>query len=293
MVIDGDDGSGGSNSRQGAVNVYMKNVTIKQHLDVVLNSLRDHAVLTLDTDGNVTSWNYAAQIIKGYTESEILGKNFSCFYEIEDQQSFLPTRILQLARKTGSHEMQGWRLRKNGERFWANVVIQPLIDDGGSISGFVKITRDISQQLELEKRREDSISSQKREMIGRLTGGIAHDLNNLLTSINASNELIRRISNDQRVNRILDVNTVGMNRSKKLIAQLMAFSGIQIFKAERTHINQIIAVFSELVLSTVGENVNVKWRYGDIDTVILDQGQFQSALLNLIFNAVDALQGVG
>ncbi|HQT82468.1 MAG: hypothetical protein B7Z58_18225 [Acidiphilium sp. 37-64-53] len=270
MVIDGDDGSGGSNSRQGAVNVYMKNVTIKQHLDVVLNSLRDHAVLTLDTDGNVTSWNYAAQIIKGYTESEILGKNFSCFYEIEDQQSFLPTRILQLARKTGSHEMQGWRLRKNGERFWANVVIQPLIDDGGSISGFVKITRDISQQLELEKRREDSISSQKREMIGRLTGGIAHDLNNLLTSINASNELIRRISNDQRVNRILDVNTVGMNRSKKLIAQLMAFSGIQIFKAERTHINQIIAVFSELVLSTVGENVNVKWRYGDIDTVILD-----------------------
>ena len=97
---------------------------------MLVQSVRDYAILMLDASGRVTSWNEGAERIKGYTADEILGEHFSRFYTPEDLQSQMPKRALETARREGRFTAEGWRLRKDGSRFWASVVIDPIIDGG-------------------------------------------------------------------------------------------------------------------------------------------------------------------
>jgi PAS domain S-box-containing protein len=133
------------------------------HLDVVLNSIDDHAILTIDPEGYVTTWNVGAENTKGYTEAEIIGRHFSCFYTKDDQVSGAPMRALAIARETGRHEADGWRVHKDGTVFWGNVVIRPIIEPDGRVQGFVKVTRDISERLQIETLRETLYLSQQQE----------------------------------------------------------------------------------------------------------------------------------
>src|SRR5580704_7611905 len=98
----------------------------------------------LDPDGFITTWNVGAERIKGYRASEIIGQHFSRFFTAEDQAVRLPEQILADVRVSGRHEAEGWRVRKDGSRFWANAIAQPVRDEHGTIIGFAKITRDIS-----------------------------------------------------------------------------------------------------------------------------------------------------
>jgi PAS domain S-box-containing protein len=177
----------------------------------LVQGVTDYSLYMLAPDGKVASWNAGAQRIKGYTAEEIIGQHFSRFYTEEDRQNGEPERALATAMREGRFEKEGWRVRKNGERFWANVVIDVIRDDGegedeDEIIGFAKITRDITEQRDaraaLDRTREALYQSQKMEAIGQLTGGIAHDFNNLLTVIIGNLEIASRRVSDETVKRL-------------------------------------------------------------------------------------------
>lgn len=134
---------------------------------LLVSSVRDYAIFILDPEGNVISWNAGAERIKGYTAAEILGKNFSNFYPREDKDAGKPAYELKVAAAEGRFEDEGWRLRKDGSRFWANVIITALKDPNGTLLGFAKVTRDITDRAMAEKRLQESERS-LRKLSGQL-----------------------------------------------------------------------------------------------------------------------------
>ncbi len=124
---------------------------------LLIEGVTDYAIFSLDAQGNITSWNSGAQRIKGYTADEIIGQNFSRFYTPEDRAAGMPQKVLNTATETGHFSGEGWRLRKDGSRFWASVVVTAIRDEGGTLTGFSKVTRDITERQEmLEQIREHS-----------------------------------------------------------------------------------------------------------------------------------------
>src|SRR5207302_1966314 len=107
---------------------------------LLVDRVTDYAIFLLTPDGHIASWNSGAQRLKGYLPAEIIGQSFERFYTPEDRGAGLPHRLLSVARKEGRVEEEGWRLRKDGSRFWADVVITALRDDSGRLVGFAKIT---------------------------------------------------------------------------------------------------------------------------------------------------------
>jgi PAS domain S-box-containing protein len=114
--------------------------------ELLVRGVTDYAIYMLDPDGRITIWNAGAEKIKGYAESEILGENFSRFFTAEDQDRRLPQHVLAQARAHGRFESEGWRVRKDGTRFWANAVVDALYEESGKIIGFAKITRDLTER---------------------------------------------------------------------------------------------------------------------------------------------------
>ena len=123
----------------------------EERFRLLVNGVKDYAIFMLDPMGRVVSWNTGAERIKGYCADEILGRHFSCFYPVEDIESGKPAMELESAAMNGRFEDEGWRIRKDGSRFWANVVISALRDESGNLRGFAKVSRDGTQR----KRAED------------------------------------------------------------------------------------------------------------------------------------------
>lgn len=119
---------------------------------LLVNGVRDYAIFAMDTDGNILTWNLGAQLIKGYAPDEIIGKNFSIFYPPEDLATHKPRRELEIASREGTYEEEGWRVRKDGSRFWASVLITALRDAAGELVGFAKVTRDVTERREAQQR---------------------------------------------------------------------------------------------------------------------------------------------
>lgn len=124
----------------------------EQRFRMLVENVRDYAIFMLDPRGVISSWNTGARRIKGYESSEIIGKHFSIFYPRQDVLAGKPRWELEMARAEGSWEDEGWRLRKDGSRFWANVVITALFDDAGVLTGYAKVTRDLTARREQEER---------------------------------------------------------------------------------------------------------------------------------------------
>jgi len=176
---------------------------------ILIQGVTDYAIFMLDPEGRVTNWNAGAQRIKGYSPEEIVGEHFSRFYTPEDLESGVPRRALETARDTGRYEAEGWRIRKDGSRFWASVILDAIHDEDGELLGFAKVTRDMTEkreaQLQLDESREQLFRSQKMEALGQLTGGLAHDFNNLLTAILGAADLASRSANQpEKLKRMLD-----------------------------------------------------------------------------------------
>ena len=167
----------------------------EQRFQLLVNAVVDYAIYMIAPDGTIATWNAGARRFKGYEADEIIGRPYESFFLPEDRAAGLPRRILDTAAAEGRFEGEGWRLRKDGSRFWAHVVVD-AIREGGQLVGYAKITRDLTERRGIEEQLEEAraalYQSQKLQALGELTGGIAHDFNNLLTVIRGAAELLRR-----------------------------------------------------------------------------------------------------
>lgn len=266
---------------------------------ILVDGVTDYAIYMLDPCGKVISWNAGAERIKGYKPDEIIGDHFSRFYLPADVEAGAPAEALSIARETGHFEKEGWRLRSDGTRFWAHVVIDPITSDDGEIIGFAKITRDITEranaQRELEAAREALYQSQKMEAIGQLTGGVAHDFNNLLAAITGSLDLLRkRLPYDPRTTPLLENAIQGAERGAILTQRMLAFARKQELKLDAVDVPHLVRGMSEFIRRSIGPNVEVRMRFADVlPRAQTDPYQLETALLNLVVNARDALPNGG
>src|SRR6476469_7795046 len=271
----------------------------EEQFRLLVQGVSDYAIYLLDLEGNITSWNLGAQRIKGYFANEIIGQHFSRFYTDEDRAAGLPQLALETVRNHGRFEKEAWRVRKDGSRFWAHVIIDPIRDDQGNAIGYAKITRDISERRkaeeELQKAREFSLQAQKLEAIGQLTGGIAHDFNNLLMAVLGSLELLRkRLSDDPKSIALLENAAQGAQRGTTLTKRMLAFARNYEMKKEAIDIPTLVHGMKELVERSMGPSFNMEIRFPlSLNPVETDANQLELALLNLSLNARDAMADGG
>jgi PAS domain S-box-containing protein len=262
---------------------------------LLVQSVTDYAIYMLDVDGRVSSWNLGAQRIKGYRPQEIIGRHFSQFYTEEDRQAGEPERALATATRENRFEKEGWRVRKDGSRFWAHVIIDAIRDEDGAILGYAKITRDITERKEaqqkLENAREALLQSQKMEAIGHLTGGIAHDFNNLLMAVLGSLELVRkRVHGDEKIMRLIDNAILGAQRGANLTKRMLAFARRQDLRSETIHIPELVRGMTELLERSLGQSISIETHFPlALKPISADANQVEMALLNLAVNARDAM----
>ncbi len=258
----------------------------------LVDSVEDYAIFMLNTEGVVISWNAGAERIKKYTTDEIIGQHFSRFYTEEDRASGLPQLALDTAQRTGRFEMEGWRVRKGEERFWASVTINSVYDDARRLLGFAKVTRDLTEKQVVE---DQLRQMQKMEAIGQLTGGIAHDFNNMLTVIGGNIETLqRRLERDDSSHRLIAAALRCVERAATLTHRLLAYSRQQPLDPKPLDLNRLIIGMSDLLTRTLGEHIKVESVLsGGLWQASVNSNQVENAVLNLALNARDAMPGGG
>lgn len=271
----------------------------EERFRLLVQSVTDYAIYMLDPIGTVTSWNPGAERFKGYRAEEILGQNFSRFYSEEDRLAGVPTRALATAEREGRFEAEGWRIRKDGTRFWASVVIDAIRDPMRNLIGFAKITRDLTErretQIALEEAREAIFQSQKMDAIGKLTGGVAHDFNNLLAVIVGSLDLAKqRLASGADVSRYIDNAMTAAERGATLTQRMLAFARKQELRLGCVNCVELVRNMADLLNSTLGSTVAIETRFPlTLRPAHADPAQLELAILNLAVNARDAMPDGG
>ncbi|GGD29051.1 hybrid sensor histidine kinase/response regulator [Aureimonas glaciei] len=271
----------------------------EERFRLLVHSVTDYAIYMLDLEGRVSSWNAGAERFKGYTADEITGEHFSRFYSDEDRAAGIPAIALQTAEREGRFEAEGWRVRKNGTRFWANVVIDPIRAPDGRLLGFAKITRDLTErkqsQEELERTREAFFQAQKMEAVGKLTGGVAHDFNNLLAVVLGSLHIAqRRMKQGVDVSGLIGSAIMAAERGASLTQRMLAFARKQELALEAVDLSNLVRGMADLLQRTIGVGVTIDTRFPLIlPPVYADARQLELALVNLAVNARDAMPNGG
>src|SRR6266436_4641272 len=267
----------------------------QEQFRLLVHGVSDYAIYMLDLKGIVTNWNLGAHRIKGYSAGEIIGSHFSKFYTDEDRRAGEPQKTLEAVEREGRLEKEGWRVRKDGSRFWANVVINAIRDDDGKPIGYAKITRDITEmkeaQRQLEIAREALLQSQKMEAIGQLTGGIAHDFNNLLMAVLGSLELMRkRLPDDPKLRVLLENAIQGAQRGSLLTKRMLAFARRRELKQEAVAIPELVHGMTDMLQRSLGPSILIETHFPLVGKPVLgDANQIEMILLNLAVNARDAM----
>jgi PAS domain S-box-containing protein len=273
----------------------------EHQFSILLHGVKDYAIYLIDPKGYVASWNAGAQRFKGYAAEEIIGQHFSRFYTQEDIEAGEPELALATALQDGSYEKEGWRLRKDGSRFWAHVTIDCIRDGSGAVEGFAKVTRDMTDRRDaqriLDQSREQFFQAQKMEAVGQLTGGVAHDFNNLLTVTLGNLEMAKRALEDEKPgDAFANIKRAEQSslRAASLTDRLLTFSRRQTLQPQSLDANVLVANMSGMVQPAVGENIAVDTRLaGGLWRIFADPNHLESALVNLAINARDAMAGGG
>jgi PAS domain S-box-containing protein len=266
---------------------------------LLVSGVTDYALYMLDPNGIVTNWNVGGQRIKGYTPEEIIGQHFSRFYSDADREAGRPARALRLAVENGHYVEDGWRVRKDGTFFWASVVIDPIRDEAGKLIGFAKITRDISErreaQIKLESIQRQLAESQKLDALGQLTGGVAHDFNNLLMIITGGIHTLKKLAgNDPKGVQAVQSIEAATQRGAALTRQLLTFARRQSVNPQPIDLAQRIHSMRDVMDMGLGSSVQLFIDVANnIWPVTADSAEFETALVNLIINARDAMPSGG
>jgi PAS domain S-box-containing protein len=263
----------------------------------MISEVQDYAIILLDPSGNVQNWNNGAHLIKGYSANEIIGRSFKIFYPKEDQASGLPDQLLSEALRTGRVVHEGWRVRKDGSRFWGSVVITALHNQHGDLIGFSKVTRDLTER----KLAEDALKTTaaqldlKNKTLARLNDELAsftniasHDLKEPLRKIQMFAGRMKDLATDPtKVQEYLEKVTTTTGRMQELIEDLLSYSEVseEGNTLEEVNLNAVIsAVMTDL-------EVLINEKHAEIDTGKLPivkgvRHQLHQLFLNLISNAV-------
>jgi PAS domain S-box-containing protein len=269
----------------------------------LVNGVRDYAIFMLDPAGDIVSWNEGAKRIKGYESKEIVGRHFSCFYPAEDVQNGKPEHELQHATENGSYQEEGWRLRKDGSRFWADVVITALHDESGQLRGFSKVTRDITER----KQARHQIEQQNRELelrnreVERATklkskflASMSHELRTPLNAIVGFSDLLAEGTPGQlndKQKRFVGHIRQGSAHLLQLINDILDLSKIESgqleFHCEDFQVSDALPeVLSTIRPLAMAKNIQVQQTLRSEATVHADRVRFKQILYNLLSNAV-------
>ena len=268
---------------------------------LLIESVRDYAIFVLDPTGKISTWNIGAERLKGYKPQEIIGKHFSTFYGQEDIENRKPWRELEIAEKEGRVEDEGWRIRKDGSRFWANVVITALRDDSGKLVGFAKVTRDLTERRLAELKAIDdarrlSESEAANKAKAEFLAAMSHELRTPLNAIGGFAQLLsmgvhgpvteqqkedlERISASQRhllgiINDILNFSRVEAGRIEYRIVRIDLKSTIE-------------AVFQMIQALAVTKSITLEMEECPPGIAGLgDISKTEQILINLVSNAVN------
>ena len=256
----------------------------EQTFQLLTESVQDYAIFMLDTEGRVASWNAGAELIKGYRPHEILGEHFSKFYPPEDVAQGKPQWELQVAEREGRHEDEGWRVRKDGTRFWANAVINAMRDAHGGLVGFAKVTRDLTQ-----RRRVEQALAQSNQELERFSYSVSHDLRAPLRAINGYAQALfqdHAAQLDADGKRLLTVIRDSAKLGGELIDALLNFSRVGRQALARTPVD--LKALVESVVTELGRDatgIAVETVIHPMPPVTGDPALLRQVLANVIANA--------
>ncbi|MGH9522170.1 MAG: sensor histidine kinase [Terriglobales bacterium] len=264
---------------------------------LLIEAVTDYAIYSLDADGHITSWNAGAERIKQYTSEEIIGKHFSIFYTPEDRAKGMPQFVLHTAATEGHFEGEGWRVRKNGSRFWSSVVVTPVRDDEGKVVGYSKITRDVTDRKELldrirEHAEELEVQIAEREQtnaeLEAFSYSVSHDLRAPIRAITGFADALREEYGDrldatahEYLQHVLD----GAARMNRLVEDLLNYSRLSRTEllVDRVSVARVTAAALKSLGATDG---SIKVNVPDKAEVLAHEPTLRQTLYNLIHNAL-------
>ncbi len=270
---------------------------------LLVESARDYAILMLDPQGRVASWSPGAERIKGYRAGEIIGQDWSCFFPAEDIQAGKPQKELEKALADGRAEDEGWRVRKDGSRFWANVVIAAVRDEQGQLQGFSKVTRDITERRQaveeirqLNKNLERRVRGRTAELemankeLEAFTYSVSHDLRAPLRHIDGFAQLLVEEYGPQlpeEVQSYLGRIQGGVKQMGQLVDDLLnlAHLGRKEINLQATGLGPLVEQVVSEMETELGERA-IDWKIAPLPSVECDPGLLKQVFANLLSNAV-------
>jgi PAS domain S-box-containing protein len=272
----------------------------EERFRVLVRSVKDYGIFMLDPEGRVASWNEGARRIKGYEAEEILGRHFSTFYPPDVAASGHPARELEMARREGSYEEEGWRIRKDGSRFWANIVITPLFGERGDLLGYAKVTRDLTerrlaQQREVDDARRLAESEASNRAKTGFLAAMSHELRTPLNAIAGYAQLMQEGVGGDVSEQHRDYLTRIRNSQQHLLAivnDLLNYSRMEAggvtYERELVFAHEVIEGVLAMVTPQI-ERKQLRLRRGPCPpniAAIADRLKVEQVVLNLLSNAV-------
>ena len=272
----------------------------EERFRLLVQSVRDYAIFMLDPTGHITTWNAGAERIKGYTADEIIGQHFSIFYPQEDLDDGKPARELEIATRTGVYEEEGWRLRKDGSRFWASVVITAMRRPDGSLAGFAKVTRDLTerraaQDRAIEAARQAAASDEANRAKSDFLAAMSHELRTPLNAIGGYTELLAMgVRGPVNKDQIDDLERIKRSQQHLLgiINDILNFSRIEAGRATydltAVPLSGVIEAVGQMVLpQAIAKGIKLEVRECPPTVVAwADKSKVDQILLNLLSNAI-------
>lgn len=255
----------------------------------MVSEVRDYAIIMLDVHGNILNWNAGAFAIKGYQEQEVIGKNFRIFYEARDRDEGLPETLLNHARSAGRVSHEGWRIRKNGTRFWGSVVITALHDDQGTVIGYSKVLRDLTERKKADDELKESAARlmMTNQELASFTHVASHDLKEPLRKIRMFISQVEDMEMPEKVKNSFMRIVASARNMQNLIDDLLSYSVVANDKTlfGPTDLKQVVSGALTDVEALIEEK-NAKVELADLPTVPGVMFQLRQVFQNLFSNAL-------
>ena len=283
----------------------------EERFRLLVESMQDYAIFMLDPEGRVTSWNTGAEKIQGFQHEEVVGEPFARFYTSDGQAQRLPEQALRHAALNGRSEQEGWRVRKDGGRFWANTIVSALLDERKNLVGFSVVTRDLTERKRVEeilRESETKLRKQAQELeqqliasgrlvsLGVVTASMAHEFNNPLGIVMGfTQELLNEADPESRNYQALKIIDEETRRCQRIIQELLQFARPRSADLCPTDVKQAIdktmtMVTNRLYKQKIETSVVID---KDLPLISADTQQLEQVLVNLLLNAIDAMPNGG